>query len=113
MSESQLEAYRAHPRIGPQILQGVPGIDPRVLEIVRLHHVRTHGRGFHAPPDDAVEYDLLAEVVGIADEFVRLVIRAKGDPTVEPIRVMQEAVIGGFSPRVARGFQEFFFRTLL
>ena len=25
----------------------------------------------------------------------------------------QEAVLGGFSPRVARGFQEFFFRTLL
>jgi HD-GYP domain-containing protein (c-di-GMP phosphodiesterase class II) len=112
MSPQQLETFRAHPVLGAQILRSVPQFDAMAALAVEHHHVRLNGKGFPTLPGGA-KASPLAEMVGISEEFARLISRAKDQPRLEPLKVMEAEVFSGFSRPVVEAFRSFFFLTLL
>ncbi|MBF0299786.1 MAG: HD domain-containing protein [Oligoflexia bacterium] len=70
MNEEQLNRYKLHCQDGVDILNACPSISQMVKQIVLQHHERINGEGFPC----GLKYERileLAQVVGLADEFVR------------------------------------------
>jgi HD-GYP domain-containing protein (c-di-GMP phosphodiesterase class II) len=109
---AQWDLYRTHPSIGAQLLSSIDRFDPASAQAVALHHQRLQGRGFPALGDGR-KPDTLAELVGISDEFVRLVLKTKHAPTIQPLKEMEKGIFDGFSRPVVEAFRNFFFLTLL
>ena len=111
MSAKQKELYRTHPTIGGDILSGIRSIPEIVVQAVKQHHERRNGKGF---PSQAVKAqpNLIAEVVGLGDEFLRYVKSDAGKGFTEGKRtntVILAEVLKGFSPTVVDGFRQVFF----
>jgi response regulator RpfG family c-di-GMP phosphodiesterase len=105
MSVEELETFHRHPHEGTKILAGVRGIDSLVLHAVYHHHERRDGSGFprRAPMGNATQ---LSEIVGLSDEFVRLLRRAARDPRVKPMHELHSRVFHGFSYPLMRALTD-------
>jgi response regulator RpfG family c-di-GMP phosphodiesterase len=104
MSEDERERYRAHPITGAEALGKIRGVDPGAVQAIAQHHQRLNKLGFPAR-QGASSVNRVAELVGIADEFVRLMKRAQHDRKCNPMREMNIVVFPGFSRPVQEAFR--------
>jgi response regulator RpfG family c-di-GMP phosphodiesterase len=112
MNPEQVALFRTHPEVGARILRTVDDMDAAAVSAVAFHHQRLGKQGF---PDLAKtgRVNHAAEVVGISDEFARIIQRAKLNPRLHPFNEMERTVFDGFSIPVVSAFRNFFFLTLL
>ena len=108
MTDDQKLIYRTHPQIGAQILKDVQGLDPVVIQAVAQHHERRDKKGFPSKLG-AGAINRIAEIVGISDEFVRLIKAASENPSIHILKEMDLRVFAGFSPTIVDAFRSIFF----
>lgn len=110
MTPEELELYRTHPRVSAEIVDHFKSLDPSVIQAVLQHHERRSGQGFPAGLG-AGQINRVAEIIGIADEYVRRIQRAerlrKADPSYDPLASMEE-VYDEFSQPVVDAFKSIF-----
>ncbi len=109
MTPDQRGVYRTHPAIGSQMLRGIRGVDPAVIQAVAQHHERRNKRGFPARVGVGL-INRVAEIVGISDEFSRLIDKSKTTPSLNILQEMELNVFDGFSAPVIEAFRSIFFR---
>ncbi len=78
------EVYETHPKLGADILAKVPHMNPLVLQIALQHHERRTRKGFPNKLGSGAISNA-AEMVGLADLFLRVMRREDKDP-LETIR---------------------------
>ncbi|MBI3542858.1 MAG: HD domain-containing protein [Deltaproteobacteria bacterium] len=105
MTPAEAATYYAHPQEGARILAGVRGIDSLTVHAVYQHHERRDGKGFPGS-SHAGSISLVSEVVGIADELMRALRRAKKNPKINPMALMQVRIFNGFSYQVIKAFSD-------
>ncbi|MCC7440881.1 MAG: HD domain-containing protein [Bdellovibrionales bacterium] len=106
MPESLRALYRTHPAVGAELLQAA-GLETAVVEIVRSHHERRDLRGF--PVHFGVSrVNRLGEIVGVADDFHRLLMT--GLPS--PLATLEREHLPGFSRGLADALRDYFLHTL-
>ena len=109
MTPAQFELYKTHPAVGAKVLEEkVKGLDAVVIQAVAGHHQRRTKRGFPTRPAGTPLHPV-AEIVGVADEFVRLTKRAEKDPTLSIRGEMENDMFNGFTFKTCQAFREIFF----
>ena len=108
MNEDQKALYRTHPTLGAQILKDIHGINPAVIQTVAQHHQRRNKKGFPSRAG-AGHINRVAEMVGIADEFARLIEKIKKNPDTSLLQAVETQIFEGFSHQVVEAFRLVFF----
>lgn len=107
MNEEEKRLYRTHPALGAGILSQIPSIESAIVQAVAQHHERRDNTGFpNRTP--ALEINRIAEIVGISDEFVRLIRRRIVEPKLDLLKAMEETAFPGFSFPVIDCFKKIF-----
>lgn len=106
MNEQEREIYQSHPIKGANILRELRGIEPVVVQAVEQHHERRNRKGFPFRLGSG-NINRISEIIGISDEFARLIGRCKKEGT-DPLRVMESTAFHGFSSPVITAFQMIF-----
>jgi HD-GYP domain-containing protein (c-di-GMP phosphodiesterase class II) len=101
-----LDIYEAHPTIGQEMLKQIHGIEPVVIQAVGQHHERRSGKGFPNKLRSG-SINVVAEIIGISEEFIKLLIRAQKDPSIHVMKKMERR-LDGFSHSTATSFRFFF-----
>ena len=104
----QLSEFQSHPTLSAKILSGFSRIDPIVIQAVEQHHERRTGKGFPNRLGPG-QISRIAEIVGISDEFARLIRRTTEEPFLNVFWVMEESIFNGFSSEITQAFQKIFF----
>lgn len=104
-TDEDLKLYHTHPTVGAEMLREVKGLDSVVLMAVAQHHERRSGNGFPLKLGTGA-IQKIAEVVGIADEFIRLMARLKKDPTLVLSKELERNIFNGFSFQVVEAFRK-------
>lgn len=107
MTEEEINAYHTHPTVGADILQTIPGIDPVVIQAVAQHHERRGRNGFPNRLGPG-SINRIAEIIGISEEFFRLIQESQTVAGVDPLKLMEARVFNGFSGAVIAAFQRAF-----
>jgi HD-GYP domain-containing protein (c-di-GMP phosphodiesterase class II) len=107
LTEAEFDMIKRHPRIGYDILRGIPSLED-VLPGVLHHHERWDGKGY---PTGAAgeEISLFGRILAVADVFDALSSdRAyrKALPREEVLGEIQRSSGTHFDPRMARAFME-------
>lgn len=110
MTHEQRAFYHTHPTLGAQTLCRVRGVQPIVVQALAQHHERRDGKGFPARLG-AGKISRIAEIVGLSDEFVQLMVRMKTRPQLNPFFEMHQQVFDGFSSEVVDAFCMLFLRN--
>ncbi len=107
MNPTQLQVYYTHPTVGSEALKNIRGINPVAIQAVAQHHERRNKKGF---PNrlGAGAINRVAEIIGISDEFAKLIQKSQKDPKINPLQIMQTTVFEGFSNPVVEAFREVF-----
>lgn len=107
MSEPEKVEFRLHPEKGAQIVSEMEQIEAIAVQAVAQHHARRDSSGFpkSVKPGDI---HVFAEIIGIADEFSRLLIKRKKDPKIPVFEIMEKQVFNGFSLKVVEAFRTIF-----
>ncbi len=107
MPEDLLDAYYNHPQAGANMLKTMRNINPTTIQAVLQHHERKDKLGF--PNHLGVgSINRISEIVGISDEFVRLVKKANSDPKFDPFLAMEGLLFKSFSFPVSDIFRRVF-----
>ena len=107
MTEEEKKVYLAHPSECAQLVKKVKGIPPAVYDAVLEHHLRINKAGF--PADKLVTLpNRLAELIGISEEFVKLLKKADADPSIKPIEVLSARAPKEFSEPIVKAFLKAF-----
>lgn len=111
MNVDQKALYHTHPALGAKILRDIRGIDPAVVQAVVQHHERRDQSGFPSGLG-ALKIYRVGEIVGISDEFVRLIVRMKAQKasTGEMQKEFDQTVLDGFSYPITEAFRTLFFK---
>ena len=109
LTEEELKIYQTHPAVGAEIIASIKGVDPTVAQAVLQHHERRSRKGFPHKLGSG-QINRVAEIVGIADEFMKLLIKAKASPHLNPLDEMEVAVFNGFSAPIVESFRKAFKR---
>lgn len=72
LDESEKEAVRGHVGLSLSILRGMDGITPRIMELVKHHHERFDGSGYHEGMKGA-GIPMYSKIAGIVDTYDALV----------------------------------------
>lgn len=104
MSSVHRDLYLSHPIRGAEILEKITGVHPTVIQAVRQHHERRNGKGFPLKKN-AKDINKVSEIVGISDEFVRMLTTNKSLSMPQVLRIMSETVFNGFSLPIVEAFQ--------
>jgi HD-GYP domain-containing protein (c-di-GMP phosphodiesterase class II) len=107
MSPEQVVTYHQHPNTGALALKSMRGILPAVVQAVGQHHERNTKVGFPNKLGSG-QINRIAEIVGISDELLTLVIQAKAGRIIDPWALMEETMIIGFSPQTCDAFRAVF-----
>lgn len=108
LTAEEQKLYRTHPIVGAEVLAGVKDVSPTVVQAVLQHHERRTRHGFPNRPMTGT-INVVAEIVGIAEEFVMLIRKAKTNPRVNPVRDMiWTGIFKGFSPNIVEAFRKVF-----
>ncbi len=106
MTPEQLKLYQTHPTVGAELLSQLRGINPTIVQAVAQHHMRKRS-GF--PSRTQMSYiHIIAEVIGICDEFARLITRQQTAPQIN-IATEFEKIYPLFSMKIAHQFRTAFF----
>lgn len=108
MTSKQKELYYTHPLVGASILKNIRTIDPAVVQAVIQHHERRSKKGFPAKIG-AGAINRIAEIVGISDEFVRLIKTLNQNKNINPLDEAEKKIFDGFSQPVVEAFKKIFF----
>jgi HD-GYP domain-containing protein (c-di-GMP phosphodiesterase class II) len=108
MTQEQYLQYSKHPLIGAQIIQELPQLDPIVAQAVAQHHERRNRKGYplHLGPG---AINRVAEIVGICDEFLRLMRKPRETSRSTIYSEMEKGVFHGFTFDVVNAFRMIFF----
>lgn len=107
MSPEERDLYYQHPDLGAQILSDLGGIHPTIIQAVSQHHCRRFSGSF--PKNIAPSgINRVAEIVGIADEYVKLLQRRLCGEKIDPLWEMEQEVFRGFSLPVVDAFRKIF-----
>ena len=108
MTPEQIQIYQTHPTVGAEMLGRIKGIDPVVVQAVSQHHERRNKTGF--PMRLGTGYiNRVAEIIGISDEFTRLIKKQKDDPKIDIQKLMELTIYEGFSNYIVDAFKFVFF----
>lgn len=110
MTEYQRRIFRTHPVAGADFLKTVRGLKPVVIQAVAQHHERRNKKGFPLGIG-AGSISLVAEIVGISDEFFRIIQKMKVDPKINLVEELTERVFNTFSHSIAAEFRKVFLFT--
>jgi HD-GYP domain-containing protein (c-di-GMP phosphodiesterase class II) len=103
------ELFLNHPTAGAKMAAELPGIEPVIIQAIEQHHERRTRSGF--PRQIGIgDICMVGEIVGLADEFSRLV-RTCSRPDskmTDPLLQMENNVLRGFSHPVADAFRQAF-----
>jgi response regulator RpfG family c-di-GMP phosphodiesterase len=99
LSAEDLEVFQSHPILGREMLEGIPGIEPVVLQAVAQHHERRNGRGFPERLGPG-SIGLVAEIIGLSEDIVTQVERVAKDPRLNLVREVEKNCYDGFSASV-------------
>ena len=105
MTPEQLQVFETHPEKGAEILRNIRGVDDRVIQAVLQHHLRRNNSGFPRF-QGTPKVSPLAEIVGISDEYVRLLRAKQYSPELEPLYFMHTEVFDGFSYPIVEAFNK-------
>lgn len=107
MSQEEVRIFMLHPIRSVEALSTMQGFDQELLNAVAQHHMRTNG-GF--PFQNAnIQKSMLAEVIGICDEFSKLISRSDENPWFNIKTELEKKVYPGFSRPVVEAFISTFF----
>jgi HD-GYP domain-containing protein (c-di-GMP phosphodiesterase class II) len=107
LTPEQKIIYRQHPQKAADVLTKMRTFDAAAVQAIAQHHMRAGGRGF---PDRKVGHvTRVAEIVGICDEFHRLLQRKMKKPALNLVLEMEGNSFGGFSKQIVYGFRSAFF----
>ncbi|MBI3557822.1 MAG: HDIG domain-containing protein [Deltaproteobacteria bacterium] len=107
MSKPQLAVYYKHPEVGAELLAKIKAMDPAVPHAVASHHARRNNRGF--PKNlGATSINQIAEIVGVSEEFSRIITKKVKSPELAPLEIMDQQMLEGFSRPVAEAFRKVF-----
>ncbi len=107
MTEKEKEKFRSHTIIGEQILSKVKGINPTVLQAVIQHHERRNKKGFPFRCGPGT-LSMIAELIGVSDEFMRLVSRIIKKEKFNLNLEIRNRIIDCFSPNIVNEFRKVF-----
>jgi len=103
--------YNFHPEIGADLVADLPGVKEVVPQIIRQHHLRIDSSGLGAPVK-ASDFNPLAQILAIADEYSRLLLQ------ISKYKIKEEEIanfpekLTGYSRPIQRLFHESFFQDL-
>ncbi len=109
MTEEELRIYQTHPTVGAELISTLKGVDPTVVQAIAQHHERRSRKGFPRKLGTG-QINKVAEIVGISDAFMKLVIKAKSRPHLNPLDEMEISIYNGFSGPVIDAFRKVFKR---
>jgi HD-GYP domain-containing protein (c-di-GMP phosphodiesterase class II) len=66
-SVTDRQKMKRHPQLGYEILKGIPGVSPAVLQAVLFHHERYNGEGYYQMPYENLP--LPPKIVGACDMY--------------------------------------------
>ncbi len=98
----------SHPHYSKSILKKAKIDDPLILSAVEEHHERRDGTGFPTGLKAGLIAPL-AEIIGISDYFVHLIVQAKEDNTVNPTVKIRD-VFNWYSYTTITAFEKIFLR---
>ena len=106
LSPEEKKIFQSHPVISGEILSEIRDVDPVVVQAVVQHHERRTRKGYpsHLGPG---AINRVAEIVGISDDFVRL-IKSMKDTEDFIIDRELETVYNGYSFQVTEAFKTLF-----
>ncbi len=109
MTEDEKKDFEKHPIVGEGMVKSIRRINPLVAQVVLQHHERRTRKGF---PNQLGPGAItpVAELVGIADTFNQLILRAHKDPVLDPLREIEVHYFDEFSSPVINAFQKVFFK---
>ncbi len=105
MTEEQIKIFQTHPIVGSEMLRELKGVDEGIAGAVLQHHERRSGNGFPFQRKTGT-VQRIAEVIGIADEFLLLMRQAEKDPELNFARELESRIFNGFSLPVVDAFQK-------
>jgi response regulator RpfG family c-di-GMP phosphodiesterase len=107
MTPAELKVFREHPRRAVETLSKLRTLSSAALQGIEQHHMRLGGGGF-PERSGATPVSKVAEIIGMADEYVRIMLKMKADPSIPAERLLTPA-LAGFTRESARVFIETFF----
>ncbi|MGK5085618.1 HD domain-containing phosphohydrolase [Bdellovibrionota bacterium FG-1] len=102
MTADQKKMFREHPIIGGKKLAQDKTLPPGVAKAVEQHHIRANG-GFPSHPG-VQELSIMAEIIGISEDFFWLLKKAKANPRLDPLQAIREIALKDYSKTLASGF---------
>ncbi|MBI2711918.1 MAG: HD domain-containing protein [Bdellovibrio sp.] len=107
MSEEQRRLYYTHPTVGASILQTLPRLKPVVIQAVAQHHERRNKKGFPGRIGPG-SISLVADIVGIADEFQKIIMKIKKNPKLDLNLELEANIFNAFSNSLVNEFKRIF-----
>ncbi|MBI2711720.1 MAG: HD domain-containing protein [Bdellovibrio sp.] len=107
MSESQIITFHTHPIIGADILRSFRRTEPTAIQAVAQHHERRNQKGFPNKLGGG-SINKVSEIIGIADDFMKLLQKQKLGAKLDPIEEIQKTISTDFSFSVGEAFRKVF-----
>ncbi len=111
-SATDLALFETHPEVGAEYLTKHCTLDPSVIRAIAQHHERRDGDGFPHKLG-AGKISPVAEIIGISDEFVRL-LRAQDPPSPDGLQgvydKMESEIFDRFSFPIVEAFRAIFLK---
>lgn len=108
MSKEEYKKYITHPTLGAEMLETIKSINPSVIQAVAQHHERRNKKGFPNQLGPGT-ISLVAEIVGISDEFLKIIHRIKSDEKFDLQDELRTNIFDCFSSKVVSAFKSVFF----
>lgn len=105
LSPGEMAVMRTHAAIGYQALSAQPGLDPRLLDVVRHHHEYLDGSGY----PDGLKGDQIANfvrIVTVCDIYAALIERRPYKPPMAPAAALAilDEMGGKLDPGLVKAF---------
>ena len=109
MTEEEKNQYRNHPIASAEMVSQFQNVDTTTRQAIAQHHERRNNKGFPGkiPPS---EINRVAEIVGLSDEFVRILENSKRVPGMNSLQEMERNIFDGFSFPVIEAFRSIFMK---
>ena len=107
MTEDQKKMYYTHPLVGADILKKIPRLKPVVIQAVAQHHERRNKKGFPSRIGPG-SISVVADIVGISDEFQNIIAKVKRNPKVNLADEMEKRIFNNFSNNLINEFKKVF-----
>lgn len=107
MTPQELALYQTHPAESAKILRTLGDVDPAALQAIEQHHMRLAGQGFPSRTGTTL-VTRVAEIIGVSDEFAKIIARAYQDPGLNIISEVEAKIFPYFGASVVKFFKQAF-----